>query len=68
MQEVGILQDNLVCMGPGLEPEIQRTIWKIGNKMASLQPLSQAEYERRRDDQKQRLSEHLKSKPQGGVG
>lgn len=58
--EAEMLRDSMVGAGPGLEPEIARTLTRIAQKMAGAEPLSQAEYERRRDDQKQKLEAHLK--------
>jgi hypothetical protein len=55
MQEVEGLRESMAGMGPGCEPEIMRGVQRIAAKMVTLQPLSQAEYERRKQTQQAAL-------------
>lgn len=65
-EEVNVLRDNLACINRIAYPEeARRTVERIAAKMATLEPLSQAEYDRRRDGQKQKLREHLKTNGKG---
>lgn len=61
-QEIETLRESTVGSGPGSEQQVQHTIDRIARKMEVWRPLSEAEYSRRREDQKRRLEDHLRSK------
>jgi 5-methylcytosine-specific restriction endonuclease McrA len=55
MQEVEGLRESMAGMGPGCEPGITRGVQQIAAKMKTLEPLSEAEYERRKQTQQAAL-------------
>lgn len=65
LQEIEALQESLAGAGPSHAIEAASTLEKIAQKMGSIRPVSAAEWERRKVDQKERLSQYLQGRPGG---